>query len=281
MAGVLGPSPASNSTGPKVSEVKSENKFAKSSSNVTQEEVESKVDDLRHKFDTLRIKKLKLSESELTGWNIEINVETQGVLIPAIIDTAAQVSVMSYEQATALGYTFPEDQKVVLQAVNQTNMDSYSWSDFTFRLGDKSYSTQVCVSPISDPLLLGLNFLLKYHCLVDCNKERLIVDGISLPVDVRKDTTIHDSIFKLKCKKKVVLQPESVHVVNVTSPTEHLTHKLLENQHLILAPHLDDQRLLLPHSVVGCGKSKITIRNISKVPVTIKKNKLLGTSNNR
>ena len=236
------------------------------------------ADNLRKNCQKLRIKQMKVSDKDLIGWNMEVIADCDLAVVPAVIDTAAQVSVMSIGLAKRLGFKFPVGQEVFLSTAesNGGTLKSYSWPDFEFRISGRRFKTHVCVSPISDHLLLGLNFLMKYQCNIDVQRACLFAGPTRIPVVFRKNSEDDQIMYKVKAVKRTVIQPRSTHVIKVKSRTDHLDLGNDSENVLVMSPDAFDQRLLIPNAVISVGESKLTIRNMANVPITIKKHKLIG-----
>ena len=126
-----------------------------------------------------------------TSSSLKVPVTVQGIVLNAVIDTAAMVTVISdklYKEMavkpeslkTAVLKTAGRDQKINGQVVGPVSL----------KLGESVYSVLVHVAPIYEDMLLGLNFLIEHgleinvterYLLVRQNKERIPLEISASP----------------------------------------------------------------------------------------------------
>ena len=111
-----------------------------------------------------------------TSSSLKVPVIVQGIVLNAVIDTAAMVTVISdklYKEMavkpeslkTAVLKTAGSDQKINGQVVGPVSM----------KLGESVYSVLVHVAPIYEDMLLGLNFLIEHGLEINVTEQYLLV----------------------------------------------------------------------------------------------------------
>ena len=106
--------------------------------------------------------------TELVGISLMVPVGFKDVRVAAIIDSAAQVSVISLEYRDGLGWkTGDWDTHITLRnAQNNSSMGGmlWLWRHVGFRMGGQKYFCYFVEADINDSLILGIDFLRKYSC---------------------------------------------------------------------------------------------------------------------
>ena len=111
-----------------------------------------------------------------TSSSLKVPVIVQGIVLNAVIDTAAMVTVISdklYKEMavkpellkTAILKTAGRDQKLNGQVVGPVSL----------KLGESLYSVLVHVAPIYEDMLLGLNFLIEHGLEINVTEQYLLV----------------------------------------------------------------------------------------------------------
>ena len=80
----------------------------------------------------------------------------------ALIDSGAQVSVVSQELADAL-VLVTDDFVLIKGATSTESVKAKSCPDINFKIGNRIFKWHALVAPIDDKLILGLDFLLKFN----------------------------------------------------------------------------------------------------------------------
>ncbi|ELT91241.1 hypothetical protein CAPTEDRAFT_195982 [Capitella teleta] len=103
-----------------------------------------------------------------TGATILVDVEVGSGMIQAVVDTTCQITVFS---VTAWRNLCPspslEEEIILTGAAVLGRMKANMAQDIQLRLGGQSYFWDCCVAPISDDLILGLDFLHAHGAVVD------------------------------------------------------------------------------------------------------------------
>ena len=99
---------------------------------------------------------LKLSN----GVMFRVPVEVQCMQLQAVVDTAAQVTLVSEEFYKSLDPVPPIRKEVVMNTAGKgMQMNGYIAGPFQVVLGTHQFSVEIYVAPIEEDMLLGLDFL--------------------------------------------------------------------------------------------------------------------------
>ena len=94
---------------------------------------------------------------------LSVPVSLQDVKLLAIIDTAAEVTIISDSIFRELQPTPPYLKKVILHTAGRDlRMDGFVVGTVTLKLGEITFPEAVYVAPIQDDMLLGLDFMLRH-----------------------------------------------------------------------------------------------------------------------
>jgi hypothetical protein len=89
-----------------------------------------------------------------------VPVEVQGMQLQAVVDTAAQVTLVSEEFYKSLDPAPPIRREVVMNTAGKgMQMNGYIAGPFQVVLGTHQFSVEIYVAPIEEEMLLGLDFL--------------------------------------------------------------------------------------------------------------------------
>ena len=140
-----------------------------------------------------------------SAWRIPVKVN--GVCISAVVDTAAEITILSETV-----YCSMSPRPRVLSHVDGATMSVGSLGSLQLRIGGRCDKVEHCVfvAPLQDDMLLGIDFLQNYGVKLDCVTGVLHL-GDSVPVQL-----IHkDKIGSVKAVsvRRVRLTPLSVGIV--------------------------------------------------------------------
>ena len=98
---------------------------------------------------------------KLSNWVMfRVPVEVQGMQLQAVVDTAAQVTLVSEEFYKSLDPAPPIRKEVVMNTAGKgMQMNEYIAGPFQVVLGTHQFSVEIYVAPIEEDMLLGLDFL--------------------------------------------------------------------------------------------------------------------------
>lgn len=98
--------------------------------------------------------------SNSRGISLVIPVQIQGVHTQAIIDTTAQVSIISEELANTISPPCKVKDQVLLRGAEKcSSMIAKRTTSVHLRIGQHSYKWDILIAPMADTFILGLDIL--------------------------------------------------------------------------------------------------------------------------
>jgi predicted aspartyl protease len=132
-----------------------------------------------------------------------------GKFILAIVDTAAEVTIISDQVFETLGNKPKISKKVIMHAVGrEMQRNGVRLVPIELDIGKKTYSESMYVAPIEDDMLLGLDFLLKHQANVNLGSQRLEIGNEKLSLRVGKNNSVR--VKRITVNKKTVVPAFSV-----------------------------------------------------------------------
>ncbi|XP_053405820.1 uncharacterized protein LOC128559022 [Mercenaria mercenaria] len=141
-----------------------------------------------------------------------INVQVCNKNITAVVDTAAQVTIISDVIYKSLPNPPPIKREVKMKAAGKDMaMSGYVVGPVKLQIGSKSYTEDINVAPIEQDMLLGFDILHKDKAVLDMGKGTLSFYGMTLKLnEASLDTNEMPSIARVTVCKRQVLPPHSV-----------------------------------------------------------------------
>ncbi len=143
--------------------------------------------------------------------SLVVDIVVAGLQTEAVVDTAAMVTLLSETLYSKLPKSKHKHEQVVLKGLAEVPVHGKIVPNMNIRLGNRNYKWNVCVAPMSDNIILGIDFLQAYAGLVDFGRNVVAIDGQILPAKLKVSTTdeqIH--ISRVHVTKKVVIPPQTV-----------------------------------------------------------------------
>jgi predicted aspartyl protease len=124
---------------------------------------------------------LKLSN----GVMFRVPVEVQGMQLQAVVDTAAQVTLMSEEFYKSLDPAPPIRREMVMNTAGKgMQMNGYIAGPFQVVLGTHQFSVEIYVAPLEEEMLLGLDFLEANGVSLHLKEKKLQIAGEEIPMSL-------------------------------------------------------------------------------------------------
>ena len=113
---------------------------------------------------------------------LRLNMRVQDQPVLAIVDTAAEVTILSDDFFKKLPHKPPVKHRVTMHAAGKgMKMDTFVCGPVDLFIGTNRYKMDIYVAPIDDDMLLGLDFLVKSGIILDCRKQQFIGNVVRLP----------------------------------------------------------------------------------------------------
>lgn len=175
-------------------------------------------------------------------------VTIQGVSTHAIIDTAAQVSIINEGLAKQISPPLKTAEKVLLMGAGKSsNMIASRMPKIPIEIGGIKYTCDILVAPIImiiDDFILGLDFLKENNAQIDLNCDTVNLMGHTIYADTRRNRDSSYTTQRVVLTKKVVVPPNSIASAEVQFTGN------LNKAYIIHAPEQDHKGLNIPYSLV-------------------------------
>ena len=203
------------------------------------------------------------------GLSVIIPMTIRDVKIKAVVDSAAQVTVISkelFEKISSKG-AFQGENVNLICAGKSTKIGARKVNQVIFYISNRKYVMSMYVADINDDMLLGVDFLSKYRAVIDFKNNLFTVDDLVIPLITIRDKENLIQVSQLKLNKKQVIPPESVAMLECG------TTGIDGNINLIVSPGGWNKGLLVPNCVVKSG-SKVMLKVINDTSsyIYLKKN---------
>ncbi|MES9882801.1 MAG: retropepsin-like aspartic protease, partial [Sedimenticola sp.] len=209
---------------------------------------------------------------ELKGMSLVVDIVVNGHQTEAVVDTAATITLVSDKFYSSLPQSGKSIGNVVLKGLADVPVNGKLVPNMNIRLGYRNYKWNVCVAPMSDNVILGIDFLKAYAGLVDFGRNVVAIDGQILPAKLKvaaTDDQIH--ISRVHICKRVVIPPETIGFVQCSVDSHPPT-----GDTYIFQP-LPAKNGALISSVYASGTTfNVKVVNDSNTFMTFKKDRLIG-----
>ena len=179
---------------------------------------------------------------------LSVPVSLQDVKLLAVIDTEAEVTIISDSIFRELQPTPPYLKKVILHTAGRDlRMDGFVVGPVALKLGEITFPEAVYVAPIQDDMLLGLDFMLRHGVDIKLNDRCLAFrgKGEKVPIEVeRMGTSKEGQVKKVTLEKTVKMPPNSV-LKRQCKISDLLTNYIIEPE--------GDLDVILPRSLHSAG----------------------------
>ena len=202
--------------------------------------------------------------------NLTAKVSTllNGHTTDAVIDSAAMVTLVQENLFSKIFRPRNFGPMCVLTGIGEEPVHGQLVHDFPINIGTQTFLHTVCVAPIKDTCLLGLDFLTATGSKLDLAKNFLKIGGEKVPVQIERSPVL--KISKVNVTKRTVIPPNTVGYINV-----HLDEPM--DCPFIFEPSPSD-KVLLSHVVGDSQTVSMTVEvvNDSNSYVTFRKGKSVG-----
>jgi len=210
---------------------------------------------------------------ESVGMALMVIVQVCGRKYNAVVDTAAQISMISNKlMADCRADTTPESSIKIKNAESNSYVDCVVIPNFSFNLGRQEYQHTMAAGPISDDIILGLDFWLLHHCIINLPRQRVEIEGRNIPiVMVKLCGGEWHRVSQVTVAEYRVLPPQCEMIVKVNTAGS-------DNTTYVTAPFAQS-RLLGPAGIVFGGLDAVLlVINDSSEEVILKPGNILTTA---
>ena len=152
-----------------------------------------------------------------SGPTYRIPVKLENLDLMAVVDTAAQVTIISDRVLEQLEIRPPEVRKIVLQtAGRKMKMSGSVVGPVRLQLGNKLCHEEIYVAPIQDEMLLGLDLLRKHCGEINLKADTIQIDGNPVNMEISG----HGGVAKVVVARRTIVPPNSVRLVPCRTRTK-------------------------------------------------------------
>ena len=144
--------------------------------------------------------------------------------VMAVVDTAAQVTIISCALSEELGCEPPVEKVQLRNAQQDSWMDGGIHERFGFQLGSRKYYWDVIEADIGDSFIIGIDFLKSVKCKIDLDGNNLeVANGDRIPATMKRNAdgeAVH--VSRVLLHRKTTIPPKSMKLVKakLESPAE-------------------------------------------------------------
>ncbi|VDI12065.1 Hypothetical predicted protein [Mytilus galloprovincialis] len=205
--------------------------------------------------------------------NLVLQITINGKQADAIVDTAAQVTVINFDFAKSLDPAIEVKEPVILRGAGKDNSITARYTDrVAIKVGKTETRWRVIVADITDPVILGLDVLQHIKAVINLVDLTITVDGEKLAAAVLNARNDKIKICRVKLGKDVIVPPQS---------QVHLQAKLSGDceKDIIVQPTTNLKGLLMPN-ILSTAEHQVpvSLRNVTDKYITLKKNCNIGTA---
>ena len=210
-----------------------------------------------------------------SGLSIVIPVKINNTPVHAVVDSAAQVTVLGNKFFNMLNNPPKIEEHVKLKgAGHDHHMTAGYAKDVCIQIGGQVYKWNVYVAPITDDFILGLDFMVMHKAVVDLEHNTFAIDHHQISAILKKNKSGETyQVSRVFLKNSVVIPPYSVALA------ESQLDNLLDDTYL-LQPR-GKQKTLVPYSVLKPQpnqKGMVCLVNDTNSQVTLKEKTYIGTA---
>jgi hypothetical protein len=142
-----------------------------------------------------------------------VKVRLNGLAVQAVVDTAAEVTLVSDRVVAQLSEKVPVLEHVYMKTAGRgLQMNGSIVGPVTIQLGDMVFQERVYVAPIEDCMLLGLDFLKKHGATIDIVGATMCLNGQVVPM-AQEGELVEARVANVTVARTVVIPPNSVAMV--------------------------------------------------------------------
>jgi hypothetical protein len=134
-----------------------------------------------------------------------VEVNLNGVAVEAVVDTAAEITLISDRLYRSLRKRPPILEHVrMLGAGREMEMRGYIVGPVKMRIGGNWFEENVYVAPIEDDMLLGIDFIVREGAIINTRSGVMDFGSWSVPLKLRGSNT-QTKVSRVRVGKRVVV----------------------------------------------------------------------------
>jgi transposase InsO family protein len=213
---------------------------------------------------------------------MEIPLLLNGHEVLAIVDSAAEATVVSSSLAKAAGITDWENTIVKLAgAFHDTKTTGKKVKGVPVQLGDWKCHCDVIISDLNDPMLLGCDFLRNNRCTINFNNNTVTIGSNTIQA-VRKIGPGGEvlPIHKVSVTNRTIIPPNSIKLITGTILSSPPNVTPSAPSEMVIEPYPDLDGLVIPKVLADASGTEIcfiALNHTSKFK-TLRSNQPIGSA---
>jgi hypothetical protein len=147
-----------------------------------------------------------------SGLSIVIPMEVNKECVSAIVDSAAQVTVISNDFFHCMKNQPVVQETVKLKGAGQNHHMTASFAkNVQLLIGGHNYVWDIYIAPITDDCILGLDFMIQHKAVVDLENNTFSMNNCTIPALLKKNQKGENyQVSRVYLANKIVVPPNSV-----------------------------------------------------------------------
>lgn len=197
-----------------------------------------------------------------------IPIKLQGFRTEAVIDTAAEVTIISDTLHKRLSDPGPIVKQVTLNtAGKEMKLKGFIVGPVQINIGGQCFKENIYVAPIQDDMLLGLDFLRRHHAYISIPDSYIRIGGVNIPMSCGVPEST--SVSQVLVDKTTILPPNSLVRVPCT------VDKVVADG--VFVVESECTRAVIPNSVYrNTINPQINVMNLSDRHCTLRKSERIA-----
>ena len=221
-------------------------------------------------------KRLEVLVRKFVGMNLIVPIQVNGIDTWAVVDSAAQVTIISQKLRDQITDSLEIVDKVNLRGIGNHDkglISAQKTKGINIKFGKNTYPWEAYVAEMTDPVLLGLDFLVSKKCILDLERNEILLPHETIFATLKRNFDGEEcTIYKVIASKKLVVPPNNKCLV----PIE-ISFPIESSQEYLVEPKLELNGLIASCSIT-LQKGYINVINATNHSVVIKYHQPLGTA---
>ena len=193
------------------------------------------------------------AQGELVGLTLVVPIKVNELEISAVIDTAAEVTILSRTVFEKLKRKPCIVEEINLKGLNEDEPVRGQLINANLTIGSKTYKWDVYATETSDQCLLGLDFLYHHGVDIKLSTHSIKIAGEEIFASLVKISGASIKVSQVTLDKCTVVPPNSIKFVKGTSQ-----HNL--SGKVILQPVNKHTHVLMPHVAVAIQDREVPVQ---------------------
>ena len=212
-----------------------------------------------------------------TGKSLVISVNFGTTQINAVLDTAAEVTILKTDVAKKLGIPYNSGKKFTLKTAAEQQdmkMEAYLVPNVKFKIQNKNFKTDILVAPIADEMLLGLQFFKEHKSSIDISNTCLYLDGMKIEALISPAQGSDPySVSQVSISETVSVPPKSIKFISI-----HLNQlPVPASNEILIEPINTNPDILVPYAVVKSDlRVPISLLNLTDKTVKMHRDQVVA-----